>query len=175
MENPYRDYSEPAASPESSALPAPPRSRLVAQVRVLAILMIAQGVLEILAGVLLGCMGVVFPLIEAAAEQAGQQAPHSGAFTSFMLFFYLALGAAHLAAGVLHVVAAARNYRYRGRKLGITALIVGLVTASMMICLPTALALAVYGLIVYVNEAVVRAFDLGEQGESAEAILASCG
>jgi hypothetical protein len=66
--------------------------------------------------------------------------------------------------GVLRIVAGAFNYHYRRRALGITALACGLFTLITAYCAPTAIALAIYGLIVYVNEPVIMAFQMGDSG-----------
>ena len=80
---------------------------------------------------------------------------------------------AALAAALLHVVAGLRNYRFRGRILGIVALAAGMVTLFTCYCLPTAVALGVYGLIVYLNGEVSDAFRMAEAGQSAEQIFAA--
>src|SRR5205823_5880308 len=66
--------------------------------------------------------------------------------------------------GLLRIVAGLFNIRYRRRGLGIAALAVGLVTMMTAYCAPTAIGLAVYGLIVYLNEPVVLAFQMGDSG-----------
>jgi hypothetical protein len=40
-------------------------------------------------------------------------------------------------------------------------------------CIPTSLALAIYGIVVYVNEQSARAFSLGDSGMSADEIVAT--
>ena len=80
---------------------------------------------------------------------------------------------AALAAAVLHVVAGLRNWRFRGRILGIVALAAGMVTVLTCYCLPTAMALGIYGLIVYLNGEVSDAFRMAEAGQSADQIFAT--
>jgi hypothetical protein len=50
--------------------------------------------------------------------------------------------------------------------LGIFALGIGLIAAFTGFCAPTAIGLAVYGLIVYFDEPVVAAFNLGQSGKT---------
>src|SRR5262245_523225 len=96
------------------------------QVPVVAILMIVQGALELIMGAFyvvaalfvrswFGMMG------EAAAKNPGfQQGPPGDLQTmsTMVLVVYLAMGAAGLVAGLLHLVAGIRNVRYRGRTFG---------------------------------------------------------
>lgn len=60
--------------------------------------------------------------------------------------------------------------KFRGRTLGIVALSSGLLSIAGCYCLPTAIGLFIYGLIVLLNEPVKRAFAMGEQGRSASEI-----
>jgi hypothetical protein len=173
MENPYRDYSQPGPT-QDSAQPQL-RSRLVRQVQVVAILLIVQGALEIVMGLLTGCTGGLFPVMMNAASEAGEAAPYDASFGTVAAVFYLVIAVLHFAAAGLHLAAGIRALRFRGRRLGMAAMIVGLITAPMMFCLPTALGLAIYGLIVFVNEAVVEAFKLGERRMKVDDILAACG
>ena len=62
---------------------------------------------------------------------------------------------------IVQILAGLRNYYYRWRLFGIAALILGLSIGISCECAPTALALAVYGLIVYLNKDVAAAFRLG--------------
>jgi hypothetical protein len=63
-----------------------------------------------------------------------------------------------------------RMLKFRGRTLGIVALSSGLLSIAGCYCLPTAIGLFIYGLIVLLNEPVKRAFAMGEQGRSASEI-----
>lgn len=71
----------------------------------------------------------------------------------------IAIGAGLLTAiGLLSVVAGIMNLRYRGRGLGILSLMLGFGASLTCYCAPTAIALGVYGLVVYFNADVARAF-----------------
>jgi hypothetical protein len=76
-------------------------------------------------------------------------------------------------ASVLRIVAGVYNLRYRRRGLGLAALGIGLLTLVTGYCAPTAIALAIYGLIVYVNEPVVLAFRMGASGRTPAEIRAA--
>jgi hypothetical protein len=72
--------------------------------------------------------------------------------------------------GVLRIIAGWSNLHFRRRVLGMTALGVGLLTMITAYCAPTSIALAVYGLIVYLNEPVIAAFALGDRGHTVSEI-----
>ncbi len=74
--------------------------------------------------------------------------------------------------GVLHLAAAYFGFDYRYRAFGITTLILGLCSLLTLYCAPTAIGLGIYGLIVYFNPAVVRAFELRKAGLSKQEMLA---
>jgi len=80
-------------------------------------------------------------------------------------------GAIMLALGCVHIPAAVRNLRFRGRTLSIVTMFVGLVTVLTMFCFPTALALVIYGSIIYLNEDVTLAFRMGDAGFTNDKIL----
>jgi hypothetical protein len=68
-----------------------------------------------------------------------------------------------LVLAILKIVAGARNYRRHNRGLGILALAVGPLSVLTFFCLPSALAIMVYGLVVYCHHDVKRAFAEAEQ------------
>ena len=87
-----------------------------------------------------------------------------------MLAVYGSMGLVSLVIGVLGIWAGIRMLKFRGRTLGIVALSSGLLSIAGCYCLPTAIGLFVYGLIVLLNEPVKRAFVMGEQGRTAAEI-----
>ena len=140
-------------------------------------MMIVQGALETLAGVGLIVMAAVMPQLIMAEGMRGmpQQPPEGPQPEQFFWIFtamYGGMGLAGLIAGVLHIVAGVRNYRFRGRTFGIVAASAGLIAVATCYCLPTAIAVAVYGLIVLLNTEVSDAFAMGEAGYPASDILA---
>jgi hypothetical protein len=151
---------------------------MVRQVPLLAVLSIVQGGLECLAGVLYAAMGPLMrTFLDAALEQqareGGVRPELPPAFATWMAAAYVLLGLASLAVGVLRIVAGVRGLKYRGRILGIVSLAVGVVSFLTCYCAPTSLALMVYGLIVYLNSDVGRAFEMAKGGASAEQIRAA--
>ena len=75
-----------------------------------------------------------------------------------------------LSAAIVRVVAGVRCLRYRSRTFAIVALSSGVLTILTGYCLPTGLALLIWGLVVLMNESTVRAFTLGDQGMSLDEI-----
>jgi hypothetical protein len=72
--------------------------------------------------------------------------------------------------GLLNIIAGYRNFKFKGRVLGIVSLVAGLGTIFTCYCAPTSLALTIYGLIVYLNAPVAAAFRMGEEGYSGDEI-----
>jgi uncharacterized membrane protein len=139
--------------------------------------MIVQGFLEIGMGLLYIVMACVVPVIfqQAQMQQQGQAGAPPGlppGFAEIMTGVYGGMGAAGLLAGALRIVAGFRNVRYRGRVLGIVSLFFGLLSLGTCYCSVTGIALLVYGMIVYLNGDVIRAFELGEKGVPSEEIKA---
>ncbi len=182
MSNPYQapkwdsheSFSEPSPQPQ----PQRQYYGMVHQVRVICILMGVQGVLELLAGMLYCGMGVFMAILMQTEMQRnppqGQNDPVDPETLAWIFGgIYIGMGAPALLAGVLHIWAGIRNYSFRGRTLGLVALIVGLGSMATCYCLPTTIALATYGLIVYLNGPVNEAFQMGQQGYNTEQILAT--
>jgi hypothetical protein len=141
---------------------------MASQVTVIAILMIVQGVLELLAGLLFtGAAFFVPAMLE--KQQGGGQFPGPGLpanFKEIATIVYLVMGVCGLVAAGLHLVAGIRNLSYRGRTLGLVALFAGAISIGTCYCSLTTIGLLIYGAIVYFNEETARAFELGEQGLS---------
>jgi hypothetical protein len=153
------------------------RPGLVRHVLPVAILMIVQGALELLMALIFVAMTVAVPFMfpdgGAAAElRAG---PPPGMFRTLMMAVYGVMGAGGLIAGVLHVTAGVFGLRFRRRMLGVVALTVGIASITTVYCAPTAIGLAIYGLITYLNPAVVAAFGLGDAGVPAADVRARFG
>src|SRR5262245_742239 len=128
---------------------------LVGHVPLVAIGLIVQGALEILVGAMLLLVGLFFFL---EPQLAGMKA---------LAGLMLVMASPACICGVVRVVAGVCNLRYRRRVLGMTALGLGLLTMVTGYCAPTSIGLAVYGLIVYLNESVAAAFQMGESGKTA--------
>ena len=108
----------------------------------------------------------------APADEFGNGADGFAELQTMMLWGYGIAGALVLISGLLMVVAGIRNIYFRGRTMGITALSIGVLSSLTCYCAPTAIALAVWGLIVYLNPSVARAFELSADGVTSKDIHA---
>lgn len=149
---------------------------LVKHIPAVGILLIVQGAMEILAslfvllyGLLYGALATV-PLLD--EKMAGEPGSEGMALVFGGAGVIFTLGAiAVFALGCLKVVAGFFNHRYRKRTLGLVALGSGFISIVTCYCAPTAVALAIYGLVVYLNEQSIEAFAMGESGMSSDDIL----
>lgn len=180
MSNPYQT---PAFDPKqfrdqpAYATASPSDYGWVNQVRLFAILNAVQGMLEIPMGCFTTGMGIVLPAmirIDKAKNPGGGPLSSSDEMMFWVLsLVYLGIGLPVLISGILRIVAGWKNYRFRGRTLGMVSIIAGLGSLFSCYCAPTAVGLLVYGLIIFVNPAVKAAFEMAKQGQSPEQILAA--
>ena len=183
---PADDEGNPFAAPRSRggvpdvSLPGPVDSGLVRHVMPVAILMIIQGAVELLHAVVFLALTVAVPAMlpdlpaDAGAAPAGAAASRTFV-VGMIMAVYGVMGAGGLIAGVLHVTAGIFGLQFRRRTFGIVALAFGMASITTVSCAPTAIGLAVYGLITYLNPAVVAAFRLGDAGVPAAAIRSRFG
>lgn len=150
--------------------PAPSRG-LVRHVMPVAILMIIQGALETMFAILVLTAAVVLPRV--LADVDNEQAPAGVRW--LMMIAYGVMGAGGLLAGILHLAGGISGLMFRRRMLGVVALAAGMASIFTCYCGPTAIALGIYGLITYLNPAVISAFALGDAGVPAAEIRARYG
>ena len=152
--------------------PPPPRRRsgMVGQVTVVAILMIVQGSLVCLLGLLLLLIGPAMFALSGTSE-VRTESDRIGTLVGGAI--YMVIGGVWLLTGGLNILAGVRNLKYRGRTLGIVAMCIGLIAVFTCYCSLTAIGVMIYGLIVYLNDDVRRAFEMGEQGATPQQIKAS--
>lgn len=155
--------SDPATAPAASnyfgehapAHAIDPRSAgLVRHVPIVALLMIAQGLLELLLALFFGGTSIFMLSMPTVMPQGG-----SPRMVAAMLG---AMAAVVLGCGVFRIIAAVPLYQLRGRKLAVVSLLAGLLVVSSGYCIPTATALAVYGLVVLFDERVIASCDQGK-------------
>jgi len=137
------------------------------QIKVVAILMMVEGGLETLMSILLIVMGpVMMSVMKSAPSHSGDPPPE--------LFggIYIGMGVILLISAVLKIVAGIRNISLKGRVLGFVGLASSLLSLFSCYCIPTALGVSIYGLIVYLNQKSGQAFQMAESGMPAEQVLA---
>ncbi|WP_254510857.1 hypothetical protein [Anatilimnocola floriformis] len=170
--NPYAspNFSELPTSNLAGGKPELSASILVQQ-RVISILMIIQGILSAIVGG--GCIVAAFILPKMIAADMRRQpgGPNLEQMELIMLITYSVMGCSGILPGLLLVYAGFQNLWLRGHVLGIVAICGGVLALGTCYCLPTALALLIYGLIIYLNETTKRAFLLAREGKSYNEIM----
>ena len=176
MSNPYEATPDQQLVASPKALPPRQPPGLVGHIRVVAILMLVQGVLELLMAIYYVIFGILFggmfgeAMMEHPDFQRGQ-APPPEFMSAIMMGVPIVMGLVGFVVGVLHVYAGYRNFLFQNRTLGIIALVGGLASIMTIYCCPTSFMLFIYGAIVYLNESVAKAFAMAAQGYPADAIL----
>ncbi|MEO1526878.1 MAG: hypothetical protein AAFX06_15685 [Planctomycetota bacterium] len=166
--NPFSSPVNPYAVETQTPQGGPSGGRgLINQLGPLGICMMVQGGLEAVMAIGLGVFAMIFPTI--LAQQQGNQ-PMPPNLQPMMQIMYATFAAVLLVVAVLHILAGIRVQRYDSRVLAFVALGSGFLTFFGCYCMPTAMALFVWGLIVLVNGPVTQAFQLKEQGRSKEEI-----
>ena len=142
---------------------AGPGRGMIGHVPIIAWLNIVQGLFELLLGLV--CIGIGAIIFLVPEEAFSNNLVIAG--------FYAVIGLPAILCATLRFVAGYYNLRFRRRRLGIAALAIGLFSVTTGFCALTAIALAIYGLVVYVNESVIVAFRLGDQGRTRAEINAA--
>ncbi len=164
--NPYATSSAEHQSHDSRG----PTGTFVRQVRIVAILMIIQGILELLFSIYFLVMGFVLPQI--LAQQPNQMpVAQQEMMTTFFFGYFVLGGATALLVGLLRIPAGIMGLMFRGRVFGIVSLLAGILVFVTVYCMPTSIAVCVYGCIVYFNRDVANAFRMKKQGRTTEDIL----
>jgi hypothetical protein len=143
---------------------------MVTQVPVVSILMMVHGGMLIFMGLLLSAAG---PFLFFIAQNDQGAHPPDKTMMSVMAGGYLVYGIVVVIVGVLHIFAGIRCRRFRGRVLALVALFCNLLTLMTCYCMPTSVGMMVYGLIVFFNGDVTRAFAMAARGVSPQEILSS--
>jgi hypothetical protein len=169
MENPYQSPQDLAGQEAKTSS----GGGMARQIQVVAILLMVQGGLEVAVGGLWTFLAGTFAVLTTQQPPQGNpNAPLSPQGFGWLMGVVCALMAtATFAVAALKLFAGWRNYSFRGRTWGIAALASSVVSIVTCYCFPTALALMVYGLIVYLNAEASLAFSLGDQGLTREQIL----
>jgi hypothetical protein len=141
---------------------------MVSQIPVVGILMIVNGSLATLLGLLFTFAGpLMFTMMQRDGPGMGQQ---EAQILTWMSIVYVVLGSAVALAGVLNIVGGVRALQFRNRNLVLTALFFNILPIFTCYCSPTSLGLMIYGLIVMFQTDVAHAFTLGDSGYSADEV-----
>jgi hypothetical protein len=156
-------------------IPASQRRGMVGHVPILGWLMIVQGVLEFVLGILFAVMAFVGP--DAVAEVA-QNMPTveetgmtAGQLKMLTMLVYGGIGAALAIIGIITAIGGWQVTQFRSRAFALFGLSVGFATVILgCYCFPTALTLGIYGLIVLQDSPVTDAFTIRRAGYSAKQV-----
>jgi hypothetical protein len=175
-QNPYQSPDFKDLPPQFGAgysTPGGISASMLTQQRVVAILMIVQGTMSLIMGIVLAVIAAVIPAIIAAdmKRQAAQGGPPAEMMQTFMLTFYGAMAACGILAGLMQIIAGFQNIWLKGYVLGLIGLGSGVISFGTCYCLPTALALLIYGLIIYCHESTRLAFQLASPGQTNDEIM----
>jgi len=168
-DNPLPPSHNPFATPTRASKLSygnQPGRGYVRQIPILAVMTIVQGALLFVMGIFCAGYGVFFlmmPQMMPPEERARMQAEAQGMFEVFG-GVAIGLGALILVIATMHFIAGIRNLKYRGRVFTIVTWILGLLASFTCYCGPTSVGLAIWGLIVFLNPAVVSAFKMAEAG-----------
>jgi hypothetical protein len=125
------------------------------QVRLVAAFSIAHGVILLLVALMYLLVGGMFL---AAPELRTPQGPDDPPVE--MIFGLIAmLALVHLIPAILQIVAGIQLFRVRGRWLALIAFVSGVGTFMGCYCIPTSVALAIWGMVVLGNAQVRAAFE----------------
>jgi hypothetical protein len=176
MTNPYQSPAFDPKQFQDTPQPSPVSAGdygWINQVRIFAVLNAVQGMLEIPLGCLLVFAACFVPTVmRLERERPNADAPPEE-FVWIIAIGYAAVGSPLILSGIARIWAAWQNFHFRGRTLGIVSVSLGMCTLLSCYCSPTAIALLVYGLILFFQPSVRAAFALGSQGASADQILAA--
>jgi hypothetical protein len=145
----FRDQTAAGALPELGR-------GMVGHVPIVAISLITLGVIE--GGFALFCALFALVALALPRDAVGN--------AEVIALMYGAIAVTCAITGIFRIVSGLFNLSFRRRKLGIAALAVGLIAAFTGLCAPTAIAVAVYGLIVYFNDSAIAAFEMGDRGKT---------
>jgi len=173
-QNPYQspDFKDPPpqfgnAYPTQGGISA----SILTQQRVVAILMIVQGCMSLIMGLFFVGAAVLLPGMIAADMRRQGNGPPIEQMQTVLLATYGVMAACGILPGLVQIVAGFQNIWLKGYTLGLIGLGSGMLSFGTCYCLPTALALLIYGLIIYFHETTRLAFQMASQGQTYDEIM----
>ena len=170
--NPYSPTAQGTGTQTVGGIPLPAGQKrgMVNQVTVLGVLMVIQGVIDLLAGAVVAVYAWLMPTIfdelqkQQAAQGGGPGPPMPPDMSMYMAIGGSILAAAIVLAGILLIYSGIGVTRFERRTTAFVALAGGMITLLTCYCFPTSLALAIYGMIVLLSQPVTLAFSIRQQG-----------
>ena len=139
----------------------------VRQIPILAVMTIVQGVLLSLMGIACLGYGILFAVL-LQTDNANRQP--NGPPLEIISAAGIGIGLLILIIAALNITGGIRTLKYRGRVFTIVAWMLGLLASFTCYCGPTSVGLAIWGMIVFLNPAVVSAFKMAETGMTSREI-----
>ena len=166
-------YASPTIDQAAKAVPGRSRS-MFNQIRIVAICMIIQGILELLFAAYMIAMSFIYPMI--LEQVPNQQIPANEAemldtVQYYSVMYFAIVGGLIFLVGAMRLCAGILNFQYRARTLGIITNFLGIASIATCYCLPTGIAICVYGSIIYFNPDVAQAFQMKANGHKDSEIL----
>ena len=171
-QNPYAAPPQ-AAADDVKTYQGPPGGGLpstVQQVMVVSILQIVVGALELLASAILAVYTVILGAMSTGAIEMpeGEEealfvfgieytAVSFGGFTIFIV-------------AVLRIWSGIAGFKFKRRKMAIFASVLGMTSVLTMFCSVFSIGMLIYGLIIYLDRNVKRAYEMAEQGMTPDQI-----
>lgn len=175
---PYNPYTVTGSSQSISASTASGMlPGMLPQLPVVAILLMVQGGFELLGGFVAGFYAFFMPTIMSSMPRQGANPPPPPpqAVLDGMLIGGLIYAVILFALGSARIFAGVRMLKYRSYVFIMTTLFTGLLTLFTCYCFPTALVMAIYGLILLLNPSVKHAFDLAKEGSTPQQVRSMFG
>lgn len=141
-----------------------PGLNMVNQITIVAIFMFIQGVLLMMMTALVFAYAFGLPALIRANPGNNPQQDLPEEVLTIITTAGAIIGTFTLLLALMHFLAGYWAINFKGRIFGITTMLLGLAASMTFYCAPTAIGLAVYGLIVYFNASVREAFRLRESG-----------
>ncbi len=167
MVNPYANDAK--TDPHVASTVAARNASMVKQVTLLGVLQMLMGAMEAMVALLLLFSAVIMPAAIAQAKKSPQGDFPTEMMGALVAYYYF-IGTSVLLVGILRGISGIFCFFYVGRWFIILTLFLGLVSVGTFYCALFAIALAVYGMILLLHPAVIRAFDMKKQGLSVSSI-----
>ena len=142
----------------------------VQQVMVVSILQMVVGALELLVSAILAVYTGILGAMSTGAIEMPEGEEEAlfvfGIISAVMLFF----GSAIFIAAVLRIWSGIAGFKFKRRKMSIFASVLGITSALTGVCSIFSIGMLIYGLIIYFDRNVKRAYEMAEQGMTPDQI-----
>lgn len=164
--NPFAAPTQSPSFPQGHGKRQPGRG-YVRQIPILATMTIVQGALLLVMGIFCAGYGIV---IVTMMRTGNMPMPPDAPPMEIVSIGLIGVGILVLIIAIMHIIAGIRNLKYRGRGFTMVTWMLGLLASCTCYCAPTSVGLAIWGLIVFLNPAVVLAFKMAETGMTSREI-----